>query len=527
LGHLANYAGKADLANIRRNAGSIRPEIFEEPPVLDHLLSRAAKVTRILPLADKAFADWLKDRPAALQTWIKAAGFTARPGSFLLLPAGTAEADLLAGVEAGTDRWSLAALPASLPAGAYALIEDDLTPAQADAHAFAWAMGCYRFARYRSDKKSFADLVWPKNADRAAVERAVRAIGLGRDLINTPAEHMGPGDLAKAAGDVAKAHKAKFREVVGDQLLKANYPTIHAVGRAAATSGPRAPRLIDITWKGKGGDKGPLLVLIGKGVCFDTGGLDLKPRGGMMTMKKDMGGAATVLALSQMIMDADLPLRLRLMIPAVENSVSGNAIRPLDVVKTRKGITVEINDTDAEGRLILCDAIADADDAKPDLMIDMATLTGAARVALGPDLPALFANDDELAESLLRHGRDAGDPFWRLPLWKPYRKMLESKVADMANCEPGSFAGAITAALYLQEFVSPQTKWLHIDTYGWTAGKGAGRPDGGEPLGLRALFSFIAEWAAKGGKSGAKILGKRPAPRAAAKRTTPRPRGRR
>jgi leucyl aminopeptidase len=497
--------------------------------VLDHLITRATRPVRILVLTDKTFAPWLKERPAALQAWIKAAGFGAKPGSWLLLPAKTDAAgetvQILAGAEPGIDRWSLAALPSALPEGSYALIEDDLTPAQCDAHAFAWAMGCYRFARYRSDKKTFANLVWPKGADRAAVARLVRAIGLGRDLINTPAEHMAPADLARAARDIARACKANFSEVVGDDLLKRNYPTIHAVGRAAATTGPRAPRLVDIRWTGRGGEKGPLLALIGKGVCFDTGGLDLKPRGGMMMMKKDMGGAATVLALAQMIMDADLPLRLRLMIPAVENSVSGNAIRPLDVVKTRKGITVEINDTDAEGRLILCDAMADADADKPDLMIDMATLTGAARVALGPDLPALFANDDDLAEALLRHGRNEGDPFWRLPLWKPYRKMLESKVADIANCEPGTFAGAITAALYLQEFVSPTTKWLHVDTWGWTQGKGAGRPDGGEPLGLRALFAFVSEWAAKGGKSGAKILAKRPAPRP---RPTPkRPRGRR
>lgn len=483
--------------------------------MLDHLVARAARPTRILILTEKIFAAWAKERPAGLQAWLKAAGFTARPGSWQLLPdnpeAGGAQ--ILAGAEPGIDRWSLASLPAALPEGAYALIEDDLTPAQCDAHAFAWAMGCYRFARYRSDSRTFARLVWPRGAEREAVERVVRAIGLGRDLINTPAEHMAPADLAKAARDIARAHKASYREVVGDDLLKRNYPTIHAVGRAAALTGPRAPRLVEIGWKGSRGETGPRLALIGKGVCFDTGGLDLKPRGGMMMMKKDMGGAATVLALAQMIMAADLPLRLQVMVPAVENAVSGNAIRPLDVVKTRKGITVEINDTDAEGRLILCDAMAEADDGRPDLMIDMATLTGAARVALGPDLPALFANDDGLAEALLRHGRDEGDPFWRLPLWKPYRKMLESKVADIANCEPGSFAGAITAALYLQEFVSPTTKWLHIDTWGWTAGKGAGRPDGGEPLGLRALFAFIAEWAAKGGRPGAKILARRPAPR--------------
>ncbi|MDY0872356.1 leucyl aminopeptidase family protein [Dongia rigui] len=494
--------------------------------MLDHLVARSPKAHTIQPLSTKGLEAWSKAQPASVQNWIKASGFKGKPGSFLLLPDAVS---FLAGVEEGIDRWSLANLPATLPAGTYQLIEDDLSPAQASAHAFAWAMGCYRFARYRSDTKTFASLVWPQGADRAAVERSVRAIGLGRDLINTPAEHMGPADLAKAVEKVARAHKARFSVIVGDQLLKQNYPTIHAVGRAAAAD--RQPRLIDLTWKGPGGDKGPYLVLVGKGVCFDTGGLDIKPRGGMMMMKKDMGGAASVLALAQMIMEAKLPLRLRLMIPAVENSVSGASIRPLDVVKTRKGITVEINDTDAEGRLILADALADADTQKPDLMIDMATLTGAARVALGPDVPALFANDDETAEDLLRHARAEGDPLWRLPLWKPYRRMLDSKVADIANCEPGSFGGAITAALYLAEFVSEKTKWLHIDTYGWTSGLGAGRPEGGEPLGIRGLFAFIDDWLRRATKS--PLLPSRAAPRAkpgvraAAKRALPRPRPRR
>lgn len=508
--------------------------------MLDHLVSRApktpgktsgkisGKATPILPLSEKTLAAWIKAQPPAQLAWIKAAGFKAKPGSFVLLPDNAGHASrILAGIEDGLDRWSLASLPAALPAGLYQLEEDDLSPAQATAHAFAWAMGCYRFARYRSDSKEFATLVWPKGADKAAVERAARAIGLGRDLINTPAEDMGPEHLQKAVEKVGAAFKAKVTSIVGDALLKQNYPTIHAVGRGAATSGVRAPRLIELSWKGTGGDKGPLLTLVGKGVCFDTGGLDIKPRGGMMMMKKDMGGAATVLGLAQMIMDADLPLRLRLMIPAVENSISGNAIRPLDVVKTRKGITVEINDTDAEGRLILCDALAEADARKPDLIIDMATLTGAARVALGPDLPVLFANDDDLADSLLRHGRNEGDPFWRLPLWKPYRKMLDSKVADIANCEPGAFGGAITAALYLAEFIAPTTKWLHIDTYGWTAGKGAGRPEGGEPLGIRGLFAFVADWVKQTTKTPA--LPQRAAPRAKprvkplARATTKRP----
>jgi leucyl aminopeptidase len=497
--------------------------------LLDHLVARAGKATPILPLTEKALAIWTKAQPAAIQGWVKAAGFKAKPGSFLLLPDEAGRAGrYLAGVEEGIDRWSLASLPGALPVGVYRLEDDELSPAQATAHAFAWAMGCYRFGRYRSDAKELATLAWPKAADKAAVERAARAIGLGRDLINTPAEHMGPADLAKAVEKVGAAHKAKVTTIVGDALLKQNYPTIHAVGRAAAAD--RAPRLIDLSWKGPGGDKGPLLVLVGKGVCFDTGGLDLKPRSGMAMMKKDMGGAASVLALAQMIMEAKLPLRLRLMIPAVENSVSGNSIRPLDVVKTRKGITVEINDTDAEGRLILGDALAEADAGKPDLIIDMATLTGAARVALGPDLPVLFANDDDLAESLLRHGRAEGDPFWRLPLWKPYRRMLESKVADIANCEPGSFGGAITAALYLAEFVSASTKWMHIDTYGWTGGNNPGRPEGGEPLGIRGLFAFVEDWLKQATKPA--ILPGRPAPRAkpglrTAKRPLPRPRPRR
>ena len=498
--------------------------------MLDHLVARAAKAVHILPLSEKALAPWAKAQNATVQNWLKAAAFKAKPGSWLLIPGEDGRAaEILAGVEEGVDRWSLANLPAALPAGTYQLLEDDLSPEQASAHAFAWAMGCYRFARYRSDAKEFASLVWPKTADRAAVERAVRAIGLGRDLINTPTEHMGPADLAKSVEKVGAKFKAKVSTIVGEQLLKQNYPTIHAVGRAAAAD--RAPRLIDLNWKGPGGDKGPLLILVGKGVCFDTGGLDIKPRSGMMMMKKDMGGAASVLALSQMIMEAGLPLRLRLMIPAVENSISGNAIRPLDVVKTRKGITVEINDTDAEGRLILCDALAEADAQKPDLVIDMATLTGAARVALGPDVPALFATDDELADHLLRHARAEGDPLWRLPLWKPYRRMLDSKVADIANCEPGSFGGAITAALYMAEFVSPATKWMHIDTYGWTSGLGAGRPEGGEPLGIRALFAFLADWVKAGKK--APLLPARPAPRpkpatrAATKRPLPRVRPRR
>jgi len=472
--------------------------------LLEHLVQRSGKSIPITPVSEKRLSSWLKQQPADVQNWVKANNFTAKPASALLLQDRHGHARrVLVGVEEGIDRWSLAALPGALAQGTYQL-DGDLSAAEATAHAFAWAMGCYRFSRYKSDGKDFAKLVWPRTADRAEVENLTQSLALARDLINTPAEDMGPPELAEAARKVAQQFKAKFSVTVGDDLLKQNYPTIHAVGRAAA----KAPRLIDIRW----GTSGPKLALIGKGVCFDTGGLDLKPSSGMLMMKKDMGGAATMLALGRAIMAAKLPVQLRLMIPAVENSVSGNSIRPWDVVKTRKGITVEIGNTDAEGRLVLCDAIAEADTDKPDLMIDAATLTGAARVALGPDLPALFSNDDDTAAALLRHGKVEGDALWQLPLWKPYRRMLDSKVADINNVSDGPFAGAVTAALYLQEFVAPTTKWMHIDTYAWTRTQ-PGRPEGGEALGMRALFAFIQEWAKTADPKASKIITKKPAPR--------------
>ena len=331
-----------------------------------------------------------------------------------------------------------------------------------------------------------AVLVWPANADRARVEREAAGNALVRDLVNTPTEHMGPGELANAAKAVAEGYGFAFETVKGDELLARNYPLVHAVGRACE----RAPRLIDLRW---GEDRHPLVAILGKGVCFDTGGLDLKSAENMKLMKKDMGGAAHALALAQMIANAKLPVRLRVLVPAVENSVSGNAFRPLDVIKSRKGITVEIGNTDAEGRLILADALADASDDKPALMIDFATLTGAARVALGPDLPALFCNDDSLAASLLKHSEAEGDPMWRLPLWAPYRKMLDSKVADINNIGGGAFAGSVTAALFLKEFVGPGIPWAHIDLFAWNPNGQPGRPEGADAQTLRAVFATIAE----------------------------------
>jgi leucyl aminopeptidase len=482
--------------------------------LLDHLIQRAGKSVPVTPLSEKRLSSWTKEQPAQVQAWVKATAFKAKPGSWCLLPDGRGQPSrVLVGVEEGIDRWSLGALPGALPQGTYRLddtIPEAISAAEATAYAFAWAMGCYRFARYRSEPKEFARLIWPKAADRAVVERLVKSIALARDLINTPAEDMGPPELAEAAKRVAGEFKAKFSVITGDELLKQNYPTIHAVGRA----GPKPPRLIELKW----GTTGPKLALVGKGVCFDSGGLDLKTAGGMLMMKKDMGGGALMLALARAIMDAKLPLQLHLLIPAVENSVSANAFRPLDVIKTRKGITVEIGNTDAEGRLILCDALTEAESGQPDLIIDAATLTGAARVALGPDLPALFSNDDDCAEALLRHGKVEGDPLWQLPLWKPYRRLLDSKVADINNVSDGPYAGAVTAALYLAEFVASTTKWMHIDTFAWNARAQPGRPEGGEALAFRALFAFVTDWA-KTANPGPKIITKKPAPRGTPRRS--------
>ncbi len=456
------------------------------------LAERAAADAVPLELLSGEFETWLRAQPARVQAWVKSTGFTGKPGTVCLLPG---EAGALERVAAGIDEtagpWAYAALPDRLPPGRYA-IEGALENGGAERAALGWALAGYRFDRYKKAEANGARLVWPETADRAAVARTVEAIALVRDLINTPAGDMGPAELAAAARAVARRSKAKVSVITGDQLLRRNYPTIHAVGRASA----RAPRLIDLRW----GGTGPRVTLVGKGVCFDSGGLDLKPAAGMKLMKKDMGGAAHVLGLASMIMAAGLRLRLRVLIPAVENSVSGDAFRPLDVITTRKGLSVEVGNTDAEGRLILCDALAEADREKPDLLLDFATLTGAARVALGTELPALFCNDDELAEALLDHGKAQNDPLWRLPLHKPYRAQLDSKVADLNNISDGPFGGAITAALFLAEFVGPQTRWAHFDIMAWNMKDRPGRPAGGEAMGLRAVFAAIEAFVRARGK---------------------------
>lgn len=440
------------------------------------------------PLDPEGYAAFERDASPSQREWLAASAFKPKTGRWCLLPdAEGGPGAALLGFDSLEDLAAWSAAAALLPPGDYEL-EESLPATLVERAATGWALGGYRFTRYREVKEeALARLRWPRGADRDAVARTVEANFLVRDLINTPANDLGPAELAEAASDLAKSYDATCRVLSGEALLEENWPAVHAVGRAAAPQ--RAPRVIDLRW----GTAGPRVTLVGKGVCFDTGGLDLKPSSAMLIMKKDMGGAAHVLGLAQMVMAAGLPLRLRVLIPAVENAVSGEAFRPLDVLKTRKGLTVEVGNTDAEGRLVLCDALAEACSEKPDLLIDMATLTGAARVALGPDLPALFSNDEELAAAVLRHGEREGDPLWRLPLHKPYDSWLESKVADLNNVSSNGFAGAITAALFLQRFVEPGVPWLHLDLYGWNQSDKPGRPKGAACFALRALYALIAE----------------------------------
>jgi leucyl aminopeptidase len=450
-----------------------------------HLVAkRTATTVPITPLPGKrALRKWLEKEGKLVNNWVTATKYRARSGTFCLVPARDGKlARVLVGVNPEEVTWQLARLPAALPKGRYYL-DAEVGTADANALALGWELGTYRFHRYKPTKASFSQLVWPEAADRHWVTSMAEAIALGRDLITTPAEDMGPEQLGEATANLAKECKAKFKQIVGDDLLEHNFPTIHAVGRASS----RAPRLLDLTW---GSTKHPKVTLVGKGVCFDSGGLDIKPADNMKLMKKDMGGAAAVLSIASAVMKLGLPVRLRVLIPAVENSVSGNAFRPLDVLTTRKGITVEVGHTDAEGRLVLSDALTEADSEKPDLLIDVATLTGAARVALGLSLPALFSTDDEVAAQLLEAGKTLEDPLWQLPLHKPYRQSLNSQVAQINNVA-GAFGGAITAALFLKEFVSKETRWMHIDTMGYNISSLPGRPMGGEVLGARAVVGLL------------------------------------
>jgi leucyl aminopeptidase len=454
------------------------------------LIDDTGGATPVAVLTKDRFTTWLAEAPERERNWLTAIGFASEQGKLALVPADSGRlARVVVGLGGTSDRsagmWALAGLPDALPEGSYRL-ETALDGADPTRLALGWALATYAFTRYRTRKAAATALVWPEGADRGRVERLAHAVFLARDLANTPAGDLGPAELAAEAVRVAKAAGAKHRVIVGDDLLAENFPTIHTVGRAAA----QPPRLVDIVW---GEAAAPKVTLVGKGVCFDTGGLDLKTASGMRLMKKDMAGSAIVLGLAHAIMDANLLVRLRVLLPLVENAVAGNAMHPMDIVRTRKGLTVEIGNTDAEGRLILCDALAEASTEKPALLVDMATLTGAARVALGPELAALFCNNEPLAQGLLEAAEAEEDPMWRMPLWRPYRKMIDSKIADLNNVSEGPHAGAVTAALYLQEFVEPDIPWAHLDVMAWNPQSGPGRPEGAEATALRALYAYIAE----------------------------------
>ena len=437
-----------------------------------HLVERSALPERLASV-----------EPAKRQ-WLQAVGFDGAPDTHALVagPDGRIQ-EVWAGVRGAAHPWALAALPKALPAGRYRLAEPGLQTDD-EAAALSWQLGGYAFTRYKAPRREPATLMLAPGVGARRGQAVAEAIAQVRDLVNTPAEDMGPAHLSDVVRALAKAHGARFREVTGDALLKAGFPAIHAVGRAAA----REPRLIELNW---GKPRHPKLVLVGKGVCFDSGGLDIKPADGMLLMKKDMGGAANAIGLARLIMTLGLPVQLQLLIPAVENAISGNAYRPGDVIRTRAGLHIEIGNTDAEGRVVLCDAMAYGAEGRPDLLIDLATLTGAARVALGPQLPALFCRDTAMARDIVDRGMAVHDPVWHMPLWRDYHGRIESDIADIVNTGRGPMAGAITAALFLDDFVPGGLDWLHLDLFAWNDAARPGRPVGGEAQAVRTLLGWL------------------------------------
>ncbi len=447
------------------------------------LLTSVADATPIHLVTEADFEETLRGLSKAAQDYLAALRFRPRAGALALLPGqGDRLSGVLFGLGDGGEPFAVGRLPKELPDGQYMFANPPADMAQA---ALAWLLGSYAFDRYRPGPRTIADLVVPDGAVRQRATLIASAVAMGRDLINTPANDMTPSALAQAALDLAKAHRARAKVTVGDKLIKAGFPLIHAVGRASS----EAPRLVDFTW---GDAKHPRVTLVGKGVCFDTGGLDIKPSSGMILMKKDMGGAATALTAARMIMAAGLKVRLRVLLPIVENMISANSFRASDVIRSRKGLSVEIGNTDAEGRLILADALALASEEKPDLLVDFATLTGAARVALGPDLPPFYTDDEALAAEIAAAGGAVADPVWRLPLWPAYARMLDSRVADLSSTGSGGMAGSVVAAMFLKRFVGEGIPHAHFDIYGWTPAARAGRPEGGEPQGARLLFELLA-----------------------------------
>lgn len=466
--------------------------VAEEPDVAS---------TPLILVTQEGLSLWLEEQPEFVRNWVHSNHFKAKPRTHCALPneKGILQ-HILIGCEDEHSLWQLAHLPFTLQEGAYHAgtivapsLEKQLEslPLQTlwSDLALGWGLGAYEFCAFKDAKRRPARLLIPEDVDVSSVQGQLQALYLVRDMINMPTESMGPAELANAAKAVGTHYAAEVTEVVGEDLLQENYPAIHAVGRGSS----REPRLIDLRWGGNY-PNARKLTLVGKGVCFDSGGLDLKSIRSMALMKKDMGGAAHVLGLASLIMDRDLPIHLRVLIPAVENSISGSSYRPGDVIQTRKGLTVEIGSTDAEGRVILADALAEAVSEKPDLIIDMATLTGAARVALGTDIPILFSNNQVLADRCLAAGRKVGELLWQLPLHDGYRSLIDSDIAHINNASASSYGGAITAALFLKEFVGDEIPWFHFDLMGWNSNAKPGRPKGGEAMGVRAVFEFLEKW---------------------------------
>ena len=441
--------------------------------------SGAIPIWALTPTQNRSIATLVSKRAGQ---WAKTTGFVAKKGQTCLVPDRNNKVEaVLFGMGNASTPMDSAVLARLLPAGDYYF---EYGIENLELATLGWCLGAYQFDRYKMIPARSANLVVDKSLDFLAISDTANACHLTRDLINIPANDLGPAELEQATRTLARTHKARVKVICDDELLKQNFPMIHAVGRASIS----APRLIELNW---GPAKGKKITLVGKGVSFDTGGLNIKPGNSMTLMKKDMGGAANVLGLASMIMDAGLPVRLRVLIPAVENSISSNAFRPGDILQSRKGLSVEIGNTDAEGRLILADALALADEERPDLLIDMATLTGAARVALGPDLPPFYTHDDDLAGEITKASELKFDPLWRMPLWRPYNSMLTSKVADINHITTGGYAGSITAALFLSNFVDRVKSWVHLDVFGWVPSQKPWAQVGGEAQGIRALFEII------------------------------------
>jgi leucyl aminopeptidase len=447
---------------------------FSEP-------TEAAKTITVIPSSE--FSNWLGQQNEFTKTWLQAAQHKGEANTISIIPDNTGNiGTILYCISELKNFWGIGGLPLNLPEGVYQFADT----ANYEQYAIAWGLGAYQFTRYKKAGKTPAKLILTKKVNRAHINNIVESIYLVRDLINTPTDDMGPSELAQAAVELSKTFNTSVTQIIGDDLLAQNYGAIHTVGRASDD----APRLLDMRW----GDPGhPRVTLIGKGVCFDTGGLDLKPSSGMLLMKKDMAGAAHALGLARMIMTHQLPVNLRVLIPAVENSVSGNSYRPGDIIKTRKGLTVEVGNTDAEGRLVLADALAEAATEKPDVIFDFSTLTGAARIALGTDIAALFSNNDALAASIIQQGEQQLDPIWRLPLFAAYREALNSPIADINNSSSDGYAGAITAGLFLKEFVPNDIPWIHFDMMAWNLRSRPGHPVGGEAMAIRAVFAYLIE----------------------------------